>query len=548
MPDLSNDEGAGGRGAIGRLTCPSCGVGFAVPKEIDRFKGKKATCQACSTPFRFSADGLGLIAIDDASLPGPSGTSGHTPDEAPTSKAPRPDRAPKPAGTRSDPLAEIDLGGRRSSREAPSPRDEPPAKRPLLPWAIGAVALAALVPVLWMASGSSPKQGTIQVNLDSPVAEVTISLDGKPFGPEQLKAPLTLPVGPHRLEVGGKGLVAFQGMLPVFEGTNPPFPVKLTAVPKPAEVAAATTEEAKADAPAEPGAAAEGATVAEAQPADASAPAEGAMAGAEKVEADPAVVGDMPAEKVEADPAVVGDMPAEKVEADPGILGPEPKAGPKSNATLKQVASDPETYLDASVIPSDLLLVDTGAVGGPAGKRPGPLDLHLVVKSREGAYRDFVKPGTSLEILLTSEAAAAIRDQVRSGSLVGGEYPAIVKFKMTKDPKDPKGFVGLVEWVELLVYVDPRPIFNGKSLYNKVFTVMRVADGGAQVGLSRSYQEWQKRLAATSVLGKLKNAYRQAFTINHGLEFDRLAELARTKLPANSKMLHDNLMGLLRGH
>ena len=280
-----------------------------------------------------------------------------------------------------------------------------------------------------------PKQGTIQVALESPAAGVTVSIDGKPFDPEQLEAPLTLPVGPHRLEAGGKGLVAFQGTLPVFEGANPPFPVKLVAVPSKPASSKPEADEAVAASKAEPQPEVAGAEVAaDVKPAEVA----GDMA-AEKVEADPAVVGDMAAEKVEADPNILGDMAAEKVEADPNILGPEPKAGPKANTTLKQIASDPETYLDASVIPSDLLIIDTGVVGGPVGKRPGPLDLHLVVKSREGGYRDFVKSGTSFEILLTNETAAAIRDQVRSGNLVGGEYPAIVKFKKARARRTPRG-------------------------------------------------------------------------------------------------------------
>jgi hypothetical protein len=528
MPDHSNDQGNAGRAAIDRLHCPSCRVDFSVPKELDKFKGKRSKCQACGTPIRFSADGLSLTIVDEPSSSKPATAPASASDRVPTAEP------VKPAGLLGDALPDIDLGEDRPRQVEPAP------KRSKVPLAIAGVALLAVVPVLWMVLGSSKKEGTIQVELQSPASKVVVSIDGKPVDLEQLKAPLTLAVGPHRLEASGKGLVAFQGTLPVFEGTNPPFPVKLSAVPRKPEAPKPESAEEVAAAKAElqPEAASD------AKPAEGAAEVVGGMP-AEKVEADPAVVGGMPAEKVEADPAVVGDMPAEKVEADPSILGPEPKAGPKSNASLKQIASDPESYLDSSVIASDLILIDTGVVGGPAGKRPGPLDLHLVVKSREGAYRDFVKPGTSFEILLTNEAAAAIRDQVRSGNLVGGDYPAIVKFKMTKGPK---GFVGLVESIELLVYVDPRPIFNGKTLYNKVFTVIRVTDGGAQTGLSRSYLEWQKRLASTSVLIKLKNAYRQAFTINRGLEFDRLAELARTKLPANSKMLHENLMNLLRGH
>src|SRR6185437_6329366 len=105
----------------------------------------------------------------------------------------------------------------------------------------------------------------------------------------------------------------------------------------------------------------------------------------------------------------------------------------------------------------DLVLINTASVGGPAGRRAGALDRQLAVRGPEGPYRDFVKPGTRFEIVLTDEGAAAIRDQVRSGNLVGGDYPAIVKFKITKEPR---GFVGVVDSMALLIYSVPRHYFN----------------------------------------------------------------------------------------
>ena len=552
MPDHSNSQGTADRAAIDRLNCPSCGMGFAIPKGLDKFKGKRAKCQACAAPFRFAADGLSLITVDA------------TPESPPAGEQVA---VAKSVGAHQETFPEIHLDADRP------PRDEPVPKRSVVPLAIAAVALVALVPTLWLTLGSSRKEGTIQLELESPVAGVTISVDGKPIALNQLRAPLTLPVGPHRLKASGKDLVPFQGVLPVFEGANQPFLVKLVAAPKTAVVVVTPKPERQlvADDGAEEAVVpklADGAMEDAGAMPDGMVEPDPAVAGNvmedEKVEADPNILGDlMPGDKVAADPAVVGNvmedekveadpnilgdlMPGEKVAADPDILGAEPKAGPNANATLKQIAADPESYLDTAVIPSDLLLIDTGTVGGTVGRRSGPLDLHLAVKSREGSYRDSVKPGTTFEILLTSKIADAIRDQIRSSNLVGGEYPAIVKFKITKDATNPTKFVGLVEWVELLVYIDPRHIFNGKTLYNKVFTVIRVADGETQVGLSPSYGEWRKRLAATSVLSKIKKAYHQAFTLNRGVEYDQLALLLRTKLPNNSKMFHTNLMSLFR--
>ena len=96
MPDTSNDPGAGGRAAVNRLNCPSCGVGFAVPRELDKFKGKKSKCQVCSAPFRFAADGLSLIAIDEGSSVRPIVAPGKAGGGAPSGGAPRPDRTPNP--------------------------------------------------------------------------------------------------------------------------------------------------------------------------------------------------------------------------------------------------------------------------------------------------------------------------------------------------------------------------------------------------------------------------------------------------------------------
>ena len=523
MSESRSRERASDRTAIGRLNCPSCGAGFAAPKDLDKAKGRRARCQVCAFPFRFSADGLSLIALE-ASSSGSSGSSEHA-----TRALSQPE--PKSAKPRGDSIEDIELDQNR-----PLP-NETAAKSFPLPWAIAAVASVALLVTLGITLSSAAKQGTIKIDLESTVSDVTISIDGKPIGAEQLKAPLALPVGPHRLEVAAKGMQTFQGSLPVFEGTNPSYQVKLTAVPKPVQkpepepkqeplvVAAASTDATEAVTPTEPPGAAENPVPAETKPGDPAAPAEVAMEDPEKTATDPPgkPKSDLP------------DIPEINFDDDA-----DAKNKVKADTTLKQIVGDPESYIDASVVPSDLLRINTVVV-----PKRGP-NKGLTVTGHDGAYQKLVKPGTTFEIVVPPAIAAGLADQVKDGNLVKGNYPAILKFKVTKDPANSSGYLGVVEGVEFLVYVDPRVISKGKALYNKAFTAINISEGGVKRGITPSYKVWQKKLVKTGMINKLKIAYNQAFEINRGQQYDQWAEMVKNKLPANAKVLHQNLMSLFQ--
>lgn len=124
MPDHSNDPGNAGRAVIDRLHCPSCQVAFAIPKELDKFKGKRTKCQACGTPLRFSADGLGLTIVDEIS------SSNLAPVSASSDCVPAAESA-NPGGLPGDSLHDIKLG------EDQPRRVEPTSERSRCPWRSG---------------------------------------------------------------------------------------------------------------------------------------------------------------------------------------------------------------------------------------------------------------------------------------------------------------------------------------------------------------------------------------------------------------------------
>ena len=194
---------------------------------------------------------------------------------------------------------------------------------------------------------------------------------------------------------------------------------------------------------------------------------------------------------------------AEKVEADPRRRGhglqieadPRPRrAKPKADATLKQIASDPETYLDASVVPSDLLIVDTGVVGGPVGKRTGPLDLHLVVKSREGAYQRFDQARDPFEILLTNRTAAASATRSGPATSSAAIIPRSSSSRWPRTRRTPRASWASSSGSSCSSTSTPGPSSTGNpsiTRCSRSSSRRRAGPGGAQP----SYKDWQKRLA-----------------------------------------------------
>ena len=590
--------------SIDRLACPSCGVGFAVPADLANFKGKKSKCQVCKAPFRFANDGLSLIPIDPNSAQTPSGgvdlskagvpstppqanrtvklgampeppspvradtpqanrtvkleampnatppggmaapradrtrkieAMSSPPQSAPAS-APRADRTQKLEAipTRSGPSALDDI----EPAEPLSLQDEQTARRSPLPWVIG-TAVLAVVGILGVVFALPSKEGTVQLRLESPLTGASLSIDGERLDPDRLKNPLTLSVGTHRLEAESKGYAPLRADLPIASGTNPPFPVNLTPLAPLPRIAAAPSQPAEAVPPPsaagtpEPSNSQLGMGPSIQPNPHPSSPARGAnspaptppiaLAGGEKSP-------DEPAEKAEA------EVPGREEKHDPDFEKPGSRNTKiKADVALKQIVSDPESYLDRVVSPSDLIMVNTRVVRGKG----------LAVKTRSGSYQASQKPGTAFVIVIKPELAGHLRDQVNSNTLVEGDYPAMVKMKVTKDPTDRGAFLGVVEWIEFLIHIDPRPISFKSSQYHKAFMVDNITETGANVILSRAPDEWRKRLPA-AVVTNVRNAYVNEFKINRAPEYGMWAEWVMKNLAAHSRFFHKRILDMIR--
>ncbi len=524
-------KAAPGRPAVNRLSCPTCGVGFALSGDMAAYKGRKSKCQACGTPFRVADDGRSLLRLDPAASPTPSGSVeilavDRQPPAATVASTARLDAMPASAEARPASTMKMEAitpplpsGAARAagtmkmeampatqpSRAAGTMKmealpatnpldqlvvvDEPdpgpgegPAKRSPLPLAIGGVGVAAAL-LLGVYFATRPSnEGTIQILVESPTAGAEVSIDGKPFDLQGLKAPIQLAAGEHKLEASGRGLVDYQKSWTVTPGPNPAIAVKLIAVPKPAPppVVAIKAPEPPASTTPAPS------PIPEPEP--------------EPAEASGELARNQPPGRSLTGPAIAGmgnPSVAEKPELDAPPAGIARKPAAKhdelvANLTLRQILDDPEGQVDKVVSPSDLLFIST-----QVHSRPGHPN-GLAVRTREGAYAALVKPGTSFHIVLDPELASHLRDQVGSNVVIHGEYPAILKMRVEKQP-GASSYLGVVEVLEFLYYVDARFLVNGVKL-NKALFALILTPNAPQKGLTRSYLAWEPRLRPMHVI------------------------------------------------
>jgi hypothetical protein len=228
----------------------------------------------------------------------------------------------------------------------------------------------------------------------------------------------------------------------------------------------------------------------------------------------------------------------EKVDVEPGKLGSK-EAQEKDIVALKEIVSQPARYLDHVVYPAELVTVDTRLVPGRRERRG------LSVKNREGSYENARDSGTPFEIVIKPELATNLGDQLTRRNLVYGEYPALIKMKVMKDPARPNVFLGVVEWMEFLIYTNPVPISFTSRHYNKAFRVITITDQGSQVGLSSAYDEWRKRIGS-KFLANLRIRYENAYKINRNNEFSKMENEVAKDAAAKSKILQQQQSDMIR--
>ena len=487
-----------------RLHCPTCGVGFAIPDGMEHLKGKRSKCRACGAPFRIAQDGRSLVRVDPAGAESPSGSveipcSDHQPSAA-ASAAARANRTTMkldvPPGSDSPGVAP-DRSNRTVKMAAPGPA--PSANR------------TVKIESLPGSGGSS---------VEPPRANRTMKLEAMP-GPVGSGGPMAVddliddePAhhSPWPWVIAGGGVVAallLGVVLALRPSANPPTeppPLQLATALKPggsAPVSPPSTFGASAKSP--------GSTPPTPGPSNPFPPnGPGFRPPAPPINVPPPPfsipprASEPPGGNAPGAPDLAGKPDAPP--ADEGTAEP-PKAAPRdgqvvANLSLSQIVANPAGHVGEVVSPADPILVSTD-LEDQAGPRKG-----LKVRGHDGPYQNFVKD-VPFQVVLGRELAGALHGKINDDSLVLGDYPAILKMRIVKDQAGP-GYLGVVDWIEFLHYIDPRPIAGRLHVYTFVYSVVHLDATRAVTGHSPDYKLWQKRyqIKTTNVRVAYVNANR----------------------------------------
>ena len=476
LPALA--KAGSGRHVVDRLNCPTCGVGFAIPSGIDNYRGKKTKCRACGVPFRIAMDGLSLLPVDQNDGQTPSGGV-EIPAAARAHQAtmkldamPGPSR---PAQARTERLeampapAPARAGGTMKLDAMPAPA---PAR------AGGTMKLDAMpnpAPAPARAQGTMKLEAMPRIDISEPTDSLDLRDDepqGKSILPWLIAAGgvaaaavilvVALAMRPSREPAVGLVTSLDPPMVKPSPKPKPQIPTNPTPPPAPAPTVAPQPIPRPKPSIAEPP-----------PPAPVEAP----------VTPEPALVAEKQPEP-QPEPEFPPDPP------------PLPKnAQPKGGFELRMILANPKGFVDQTVVPSDLLMVDASAGHG------SPV---LPVNTKNGSYQNLPTPG-GFRIVLEPEVHDQLRNQLNARTLVAGWYPAMMGMKIVRDPRQPGGFVGRVEWLELLYYIDPRPIAGRLRIFKEVYSVVHLASPSPSVGWSSNFKQWQDRIQVKTT--NIRNQY-----------------------------------------
>ena len=486
LPALAKAGAA--RPPVDRLTCPACGVGFAIPDSLASYKGKKSKCRACGSPFRIAEDGLSLLRVDPEAIPTATGSvelpfsdrqsslaasaaarANRTtmkldampgPDPAASPRTEKLDAMPAPAPARVERTMKLDAMPGPSRVERTMKLEAMPGPPPdgLAPEARarGTMKLEAMTPAV-VGPDESPA-----LRDDEPEARSILPWVIGAVGASAALVILVIALAMRPAKEPAVELAS--GLTPIH--VPPPPPKSRTPIAK-----------APTPAPLPPSIAPGPATAIQGPtPPPMPAPMPPAPVEGEKLSIQPP---DKPDPEVPAEVEKHDDPPARPL--------PRPGQAMKVHLTLREIVGDPKDHIDQLVCPADLLLVNTNA-----GNRAAPRELS--VSSKEGAYHAFEKPGSSFRIVLKPELLNQLQGQINGNVLVEGNYPTMMGMKVVGDPRNPGGYLGLVEWLEFLYYIDPRPISGRSRIYKDVYSVVHLSTEGPSVGRSRNFKQWQERI------------------------------------------------------
>ena len=579
---------------VDRMNCPSCGVGFAIPEGLDNYKGKKSRCRACGVPFRIAMDGLSLQKIAPEDTASPSGSMempfSDTQPSASASAAARANRTT------------MSLEALPGSPETPSSGTAARANRTVKmeampgPSPAGGVESARPNRTMKMEAMPSP---TPQGGVEAPRAARTMKMEAMPAEPAYEVAPVRprramnvdviasatmMPDGSRRPDIdeveprspwpwviGGGGVAAALLLGIVLAMTSRgskevvvPGALASAAIPKPVtpRSSLARPPVVKPEPKKTPASGTSSRPAPEPPPAGSPNPGTAGTVGASS----PANPG---APSTPGNPSPPASTPpgggANGGFGGQGLIGPGMDGSPvppsgivdrsngdgppdsksdndppkndqlKTDLTLQQIVSSPKEHLHEFLCPSDLLLVNSAVWGG--------MDRELNVTTQAGNYHDFVKADAPFQIVLKAELARQVRHKINENALVEGNYPAIFKMRVEKDPGG-RGFRGVVESLELLYYLDPKPIAHIK-VYKDVYCVMHFDLNQQWHGRCKEFQPWLNRTKTRTA--NIRVDYENREKSGNVADYLRMSKQA-TNPVGFARVYHDTLLKWFRAH
>ncbi len=366
-----------------RLTCPTCGVGFAIPDSVAKYKGKKSRCKACGSVFRFADDGLSLLPIDPEAGTVPSGsgsveipfadrqssraasdavranrTTMHLdamPGATPAARSPRTEKIEAmPAPARVERTMKLD------AMPAPA-RVERTMKLEAMP----GPAQAGLSP-------SAHPQRTMKLQAMPGEFQAVDSVNLRDDEPAEARSPLPWVFGGVGVAACAAIVVLVMVMKPKPEPVGP-LATALTPVTPPKAPPSPPKPQPSLTKTQIPSVATPSVLPSPSQPLPAPPPP--TPPAPVEVEKPQIMLPDKPEPEVPAEPEKHDDPPA-KALGKPGTT--------KEHLTLRQIMASPKDHLDQLVCPSDVLLVNTSI-----GRR---MTRDLAVTTKDGPYQTFRKP------------------------------------------------------------------------------------------------------------------------------------------------------------
>jgi serine/threonine-protein kinase len=466
---------AGGTSVVAkpvRIECPSCHKKLVLSAKAGAAlkAGHRLPCPACQAPLGAAAAGTRVVAAPQRE-PAPAAARVGTTKLSASAVAPTPAGRPEPPRTWREPAQ--DLPARKKAANS------------VWPWVAGGAAAALVFMALSAAlvyRALAPRNGLVRVQLPAFASDAEVELDERRYAARELKAPLELPPGEHRLTVRKPGCDTYDVAFEVIRGETVDLPVGLTRR-RPAPPVTPVTPPAPR------------AQLARAEPSPRAEP-----------EPPPPPRPEQPAASL-AEPA---PSPAQNlVVATPKPLGPAKAV----DLPLEAILATADKFADQVVIPAGLYRVGRVVNFRQDGAVVLPAISSGLVLQRDGSVAVASKGRSTLleidpalaERLVSRGTMRKVHDYSPPVEMWGENVAILTLVVLRAGPPGSNAWALRIVRAEFLIDLDFLRI--GKGLYAKAFKSIALAPDDERAGLGDG-DEWARRLGLHFTNG-VKSVYRR---------------------------------------